>query len=418
MIVIRSGEVLTPDGWRVADVAIEDHLVTDVGSAPGCDVEIDARNCLVGPAFVDLHAHLREPGQTWKEDIATGSRAAAAGGFGAVVAMPNTDPPIDTPKLVEEVMRRGDEAALVDVAVAGAMTSGRAGMTPADLLAMYESGVRLFSDDGDSVGDSGVLRQVMTLVTELPGAMVAQHAEDGTRTADGHLHEGATSRRLGLRGISARAESDIVARDIELVAETGARYHCQHVSSRLTVDVIAAAKRRRLPVTAEVTPHHLTFDDGALESLDPDFKMYPPLRGAEDRSALVEALRRGIIDAVATDHAPHTAEEKDVPFQDAPRGVIGLETAASATWQALGDRDRLFEVLSITPARIAGLRGHGETLAAGAPANLVVFSPTEYWTPTVFHSRSANSPWKGRRLRGVVKATVYQGRLTHVGAVT
>jgi dihydroorotase len=415
VIVIRSGDLLTTDGWRTADVVIEDGVVVDLGTGPSCDIEIDARGCLVGPAFVDLHTHLREPGQTWKEDIASGSRAAAAGGFAAVTAMPNTDPPIDTPKMVEAVRGRGAEVGLVDVDVAGAVTVGRSGVAPADLAAMYDCGVRLFTDDGDSVADTEVLRQVMELAAGLPGAVVAQHAEDADRTSGRHLHEGAVSRRLGLPGMPASAEADIVARDIELVATTGARYHCQHVSSRRTVQLIAEAKERRLPVTAEVTPHHLTFDETFLEGLHPDFKMYPPLRGAGDRAAVVEGLARGIIDAVATDHAPHTVEEKDVPFPEAPRGVIGLETAASATWDVLGDRDRFFEVLSITPARIAGLGDQGQALAPGRPANLVVFDPSRNWVPDVFRSKSNNSPWRGRGLSGMVRATLHNGAITHHG---
>ncbi|HJQ77009.1 MAG TPA: dihydroorotase [Acidimicrobiia bacterium] len=415
MIIIRSGEVLTADGWRTADVTVDGDVVTGVGSGSGADVEIDARGCLVGPAFVDLHAHLRDPGQTWKEDLSTGSRAAAAGGFAAVVVMPNTDPPIDTPKLIEEVKGRGAEVGLVEVVPAGALTVGRSGATPADVTAMYRSGARLFTDDGDSVADEEVLRRLMKEIAGLPGAVVAQHAEDAARTADGHLHEGRVSRRLGVAGMPAEAEADVVARDLEIVAETGARYHCQHVSSRMTVELIATAKKRRLPVTAEVTPHHLTFDERDLAGLDTDYKMYPPLRGDDDRSALVNALIHGIIDAVATDHAPHTAEEKDVPFATAPRGVIGLETAASATWQALGDRDIFFRVLSMAPARIAGLTAQGRPVEPGAPANLVVFHPAGDWVPTDFHSRSANSPWKGRRMRGVVKATLHDGIITHGG---
>lgn len=414
MIVIRGGTVLTPDGWEDADVVIEDGVVHDVihGADPGT-VEIDAVGCLVGPAFVDLHTHLREPGQTWKEDIESGSRAAVAGGYGAIVLMPNTDPPLDTPEAVERVLARGRDVGLVDVLSSGALTKGRTGETGSDLAALHAAGVRVFSDDGDAVIESSVLEEIMATIATLPGAVVAQHAEDPKQTAGGHMHEGSVSRHLGVRGMPASAESSVVARDIELAARTGARYHCQHVSSKETVDVLAAAKKRRLSVTAEVTPHHLTFDDTAVQTLDPNFKMYPPLRSAQDREALVEALQRGIIDVVATDHAPHAPDEKNVPFAEAPRGVIGLETAASAVWEALDSRDRFFEVMSITPARIAGLGAHGRPIEPGIPANLVVFDPNARWIPSVFVSKSSNSPYAGREMLGAVRATIHDGAVVY-----
>ena len=414
MIVIRGGSVLTPDGWADADVVIEGGIVTDVidDAAPG-SVEIDAVGCLVGPAFVDLHAHLREPGQTCKEDIESGSRAAVAGGYGAIVMMPNTDPPLDTPEAVEIVLARGRDVGLVDVFSSGALTIGRSGERGSDLVALHAAGVRLFSDDGDAVMDSSLLEEIMATTATLPGAVVAQHAEDPTQTAGGHMHEGSVSARLGIGGMPASAESEVVTRDLDLAARTGARYHCQHVSSKETIDVLAAAKKRRLKVTAEVTPHHLTFDEGSVETLDPNFKMYPPLRSAADRAALVEALRRGIIDIVATDHAPHARDEKDVPFGEAPRGVIGLETAASAVWDVLAERDRFFEVMSTTPARIAGLDAHGRPVEPGCPANLVVFDPRASWVPSDFVSKSSNSPYSGREIHGTVRATIHDGEIVY-----
>ncbi|HEU4895537.1 MAG TPA: amidohydrolase family protein, partial [Acidimicrobiia bacterium] len=274
-------------------------------------------------------------------------------------------------------------------------------------------GVRLFTDDGDSVADVEVLEAAMGEISRLPGAFVAQHAEDRSLTENGHMHEGTLSRRLGIGGLPAEAETDVVRRDLELVAETGARYHCQHVSAKMTVELIRRAKESGLPVTAEVTPHHLTFEESALSDLDPDFKMYPPLREAEDRDMLAEALRAGVIDVVATDHAPHLPAEKETDFAGAPRGVIGLETAAAATWEILGDRDRLFEVLSSSPARILGLADHGLPLRPGMRANLVVFDPDATWVPGVFRSRSSNSPYRGREMRGRVRATVCGGKLAH-----
>lgn len=414
MILISGGSVLTRKGFSRCDVVVKDGNVTLVDSAPArSDVVIDATGCLVGPAFVDLHTHMREPGQTWKEDIESASRAAAAGGYGAVVAMPNTDPPIDTPKVVETVMSRGAEVGLVDVTVAAALTEGRSGAVSSDIEGLYRSGVRMFSDDGDSVTDGSLMRQLMNTIATLPGAVVAQHAEDPAISAGGHMHEGETSRRLGVAGSPASAETSVVTRDLDLAGETGARYHCQHVSSMETVRALEAARARGVRVSAEVTPHHLTFDDSELETGDTNFKMYPPLRSSQDRVALVEALKHGIIDVVATDHAPHTAEEKNVAFEEAPRGVIGLETAAAAVWEVLKDPDRFFEVMSIRPAVIAGLSRHGQPLADSSPANIVVFDPSHRWTVTGFISRSSNSPYLGREMLGSVRATIHEGEVVY-----
>lgn len=415
MIVITGGTVLTPDGWREEDVWLDDSLVASPPASRSHVTEIHARGCLVGPAFVDLHAHLREPGQTWKEDVASGSAAAAAGGYGAVVAMPNTDPPIDSVKMAETILNRGREVGLVDVLAAGTLTAGRSGLTPADLVSLYESGVRMFTDDGDSVPDIDLMRDIMVVAAGLPGAVVAQHAEDPA-LGRGHMHEGEMSQRLGVVGMPESAETDIVRRDLALVAETGAHYHCQHVSSARTVDLIREAKRAGLQVTAEVAPHHLSFTEAELGELDTDFKMYPPLRTAADQQALIEALADGTIDVVATDHAPHRRDEKRVPFPDAPRGVIGLETAAAAVWGELPDRDILFRAMSSEPSIIMGLDGHGTPIEPGKVANIVVFDPNAKWIPDRFESKSDNSPYRGREMTGRVKATIHNGVLTCQGA--
>jgi len=417
MIVIRGGDVLTPDGWTSTDVAVENGRIAAIAANLTGDVEIDAAGCLVGPGFVDIHTHLREPGQTWKEDIASGSAAAAAGGFTAVTAMPNTEPAMDSPAVVESVRSIAKKVASVEVVPSAALTLGRLGTTPVDVGALSRAGVRLFTDDGDSVADSVVLTEVMTQIAAVPGAFVAQHAEDAVRTAGGHMHEGAMSRKLGIRGLPPEAEADIVARDLTLVVATGAHYHSQHVSAKMTVDLIRKAKESGLSVTAEVTPHHLIFEESELAALNPDFKMYPPLRSREDRHALVDALKDGTIDVVATDHAPHLPHEKQVGFAAAPRGVIGLETAASAVWVALGDRERMFQVMSQRPARLLGLDAQGRPLASGAVANVVVFDPSEKWTPENFVSKSSNSPYKGRELTGLVRATLYRGRIVHQARV-
>lgn len=413
MIVLAGGEVLTEAGWARTDVLVTGETIGAVGPDLSGDRTIDIEGCLLGPSFVDMHTHLREPGQTWKEDIASGSLAAVAGGYSAVVAMPNTDPPMDRPKVIDAVVRRGREVGLVDVIPSAALTVGRSGTAMSDLSSLYDIGVRLFTDDGDSVADPILLEEIMRAVAALPGAFVAQHAEDAGLTEGGHMHEGVVSRRLGIGGLPSAAETSIVARDLALAQRTGVHYHCQHVSSKMTVDLIRHAKESGLAVTAEVTPHHLSFDDSYLEGLDPDFKMYPPLRTDDDRKALVTALGDGTIDAVATDHAPHSPAEKAVPFEDAPRGVIGLETAAAAVWTELPDRDILFSAMSRKPALMLALQHHGKSIAVGGRANLTVFDPNTQWVPKDFVSKSSNSPYLGRPLKGRVRMTMYQGKIVY-----
>ena len=305
-MLLRNGLVLGPDSEIVADVRVIDHEVTEVAvdllAGPGAE-EIDCTGCWIGPGLVDLHTHLREPGAEHKEDIHSGSSAAAAGGFTAVVAMPNTEPAIDAGHMARFVSERGRAAGFVDVLPAGALSLGRKGEVLARLDEMWDAGVRVFTDDGDTVVDAGLLRRAMEYVAQL-GGVVAQHAIDPGLARGGHMHEGALSSRLGMEAIPSLAESVIVARDIALVRMTGVAYHVQHVSAAETVLLIAGAKGEGLPVTAEVTPHHLAFDQTFLESTDPLFKMMPPLRTVGDRDALRDAARTGVIDAIATDHAP------------------------------------------------------------------------------------------------------------------
>lgn len=415
MIVIKGGRVLTTEGWANVDVLVDEGVITEMGTDvdPGGAGTIDAAGMYVGPGLVDLHTHLREPGQTWKEDISSGSRSAAAGGFTAVVAMPNTDPPIDSPKIVGEVRRRGQEVGIVDVSVAASLTRGRSGVAVSDVEALYEAGVRVFTDDGDSVADTEVMREAMQVIGRLPGAVVAQHAEDASLTIGGHLNEGPIAEQSGIGALPSAAEVRILERDLALVRETGTRYHFQHVSSAASVELLRKAKAEGLPVTSEVAPHHLTFEDRALRTLDTNFKMYPPIRSDADRSALREALIDRTIDIVATDHAPHTPSEKDVSFEQAPRGVIGLETAASAVFEVVDSVGLLFEVMSLIPARIGGFDDQGRILAPGASANLTVFDPNERWVPEMFASKSANSPYLGREMTGRVKATISGGNVVY-----
>lgn len=403
-IVVKGGSVLTAHGLVDCDLVVEDGVVASMGAGAAAreSTVIDAVGCLVGPGFVDLHTHLRDPGQTWKEDLASGSSAAAAGGFTAITAMPNTDPPIDDPKLVADVLARGEEIGLTQVAVAGTVTRGRAGDELAPLEDLYAAGARLFTDDGDAVAGR-LLAEALARLAGLPGSVLAQHAEDPDSSDES-------------TGPVAAAEEEVVRGDLELLGRLGGRYHCQHVSARGTVELIERARQDGLQVTAEVTPHHLSFDDTNAPAGDANFKMYPPIRSRDDRMALITALSTGVLDVVATDHAPHTTEEKAVGMERAPRGVIGLETAAAAVWEVLGDPIRLFETLSIVPARITRLHEQGRPVQRGMTANLVVFDPSARWVPDRFASKSRNSPYLGRTMHGAVRATLYRGRVTYEGA--
>jgi dihydroorotase len=413
-LLIQGGSVLTPDGPLAADVVVNRGVVAEIGAGLSGERVIDARGMWVGPGLVDIHVHFREPGQEWKEDISTGSAAAAAGGFTAVCVMPNTVPAVDTAARARYIADRGAEVGLVDVVPVGCITEGRAGKRLADVAGMWDAGVRMFSDDGDSVADAGLMRSVFDLLAAR-GGVVSQHAEDRGLAGGGHMHEGEVSSRLGVPGLPAVAEEVVVARDLALVRFTGCRYHVQHVSTAGTVELVRRAKAEGLPVTAEVTPHHLSFTDSDAGSLDPDYKMYPPLRSADDVAAVRRALVDGTIDVVATDHAPHGPEESDVAFVLAPRGVIGVETSVAAVLETTGlDQATLYERMSIAPARIAGLGGHGHHLAVGAPAHITVIDPRARWTVERFRSRSHNSPWKGRTMTGRVVATIRRGSLSHL----
>jgi dihydroorotase len=413
-IVLAGGLVATPQGVFSAEVRLNEAGIVAVG--PGLDRDgatvVDCAGCWVGPGLVDPHVHLREPGQEWKEDIESGSRAAAAGGFTAVVAMPNTDPPIDAGHLARFVAERGRQVGLVDVVPAGCVTAGRAGQRLAHIDDLWTAGVRLFSDDGDCLADAGLLRRAMEYLGD-HGGVVAQHAEDRGLAGSGQMHEGEVSALLGLAGIPAAAEEVVVARDLAVSRLTGGRYHVQHASTAGTVALIRAAKQEGLRVTAEVTPHHLAFDHTAALTTDPAFKMYPPLRRAEDVAALRSALAEGTIDMVGTDHAPHASHEKDVPWEDAPRGVIGLETAVGAVLGAvaLAPAD-LFSRMALAPARLAGVPDGRQWLAAGGPATITVIDPGAEWVAERFQSRSANSPWRGRSLKGKARHALLRGRFT------
>ncbi len=394
------------------DIVVADGKIVEIGQ--GLEVRgeaIDCNGAWVGPGFVDMHTHLREPGQEWKEDITTGSQAAAAGGYTAVVAMPNTEPAIDSGHVARFVADRGRQVGLVDVVPSGCITAGRAGAKLAHLDELCDAGVTMFTDDGDTVADAGLLRRAMEYLAERDGVVV-QHCVDAGLAAGGQVHEGAVSSRLGMPGVPSEAEEIVIARDLALVRLTGVRYHAQHVSTAGAVALIAAAKEEGLPVTAEVTPHHLYFDHSYVEQTDPMYKMMPPLRAVSDVEAVRQGLRSGVIDVVATDHAPHADHEKDHAWEEAPFGVIGLEWAAAVvnTVMELPPED-LFKVMATVPAHIAGIAGQG-SLEVGAVANLVVFDPTAKTDTNLTVSRSSNAPYLGLDLRGTVVHTVYRGRFT------
>ena len=412
-LLITGGRVLDQAGERAADVLVDDGLVRAVGIDLGdADTILDATGCVVAPGFVDLHTHLREPGREEAETIETGSRAAALGGYTAVVAMPNTDPAQDSRGVVDFVRAQGAAAGLCEVLPAGCITVGRAGEQLAPYAELVAAGVRIFTDDGNGVQDPLLMRRAMEYSLGLD-MVLAQHCEVSRLTGGAVMHEGHCCSELGLPGWPAVAEELMVHRDIELCRLTGARIHLLHLSTARSVELVRAAKADGLPVTAEVSPHHLALTDEALRSYDPVFKVNPPLRTADDIAALKAGLADGTIDAIATDHAPHPVEDKERPIDDAPPGMLGLETALGVALAVLDlPLTAVVAALSWQPAAIVGVGDrHGTPITPGNPANLVVFDPDERWQvrPAALASRSRNTPFVGMDLRGKVRHTVFRG---------
>ena len=401
-------------GERMADVLVSGGRIVSVGSdldVPVGATVLDAAGCIVAPGLVDLHTHLRQPGQEEAETVETGARAAALGGYTAVVAMPNTEPALDNAAAVREVLELG-ATAICDVRVAGAITSGRLGRELAPLGEMADLGVRLFTDDGNGVQDARLMRRALEYASALD-VTLAQHCEDKVLAAGGHMHEGEWSSRLGVPGQPAEAEEVMVGRDIALARLTGGRMHFLHLSTAGSVAAVRAAKAEGLAVTAEAAPHHFTLTDAAVAGYDTVFKVNPPLRTAADVAAVKAGLADGTIDAIATDHAPHAAEDKEVPFDQARPGMLGLETAvALALTQLELPVGAVLALLSWNPARIAGLEStHGGPVAEGRPANLCVIDPAATWVvdPDALASRSRNTPYAGRKLTGRVRHTILRG---------
>ncbi len=409
--VIKGGIVVSPTGTTNADVVIEGDMVVAIEQ----DVDtsnaqvIDAQGCFVTPGLVDIHTHLREPGREEAETVETGSRAAALGGYTAVVAMPNTEPTIDSEAVVRMV-HNAARSALCDVAVAGSITIGRLGETLTPMAELAALGVRLFTDDGSGVQDARLMRRALAYSSTL-GVTLAQHCEDNCLSAGGHMHEGAVSARLGIPAIPAEAEEVMVMRDIALARMTGASMHFLHLSTARSVALVAAAKAAGLPITAEAAPHHFTLTDEEVLSFDPAFKVNPPLRGTEDRDTVKAGLLDGTIDAIATDHAPHQSQLKELPFDEAPCGMLGLETALSLALQLDMPIERAIGALSWKPARIARLDTEHGQLGVGRVANLCVIDPEALWVvePEKLASKAHNTPYAGRKMKGRVRHTIFRG---------
>ena len=414
-IVIKGGTVINRSSQEVADVKIENDCVVEVGKNLKGDIQLDASGCIVSSGFVDLHAHLREPGKEEAETIETGSRAGALGGYTALVAMPNTDPPQDSVAVIDFVREQGKRAGLVDVVPSGCITLGRQGESLAPMAELANAGVTLFTDDGNGVQDAALMRRALEYAKGL-GITLAQHCEVAELTKGAVMNECSCCTDLGLPGWPSIAEELMVFRDIELVRITGASMHFLHLSTKRSVELVRAAKRDGLAITAEVTPHHLSLTQELLSSYNPVFKVNPPLRSIEDIRALKAGLLDGTIDAIATDHAPHPRRDKEMSLDMAPPGMLGLETALGVVLAEGGcEIQDVVALMSWNPAKIARIDAeHGRDVVAGIKANLCVFDPQLTWSvdPERLASKSINTPYVGRTLRGRVRHTMFKGTAT------
>jgi dihydroorotase len=417
-VLLVGGTVIDAEGARRHDVVIQgDRIVAEAPDlatqAAHGDVIVDCGGCIVGPGLVDLHTHLRQPGKEEAETIESGSRAAALGGFTALLAMPNTSPAIDCAAVVREVLELGRLAGLVDVYTSGAITVGRAGQELAPMAEMAALGVRIFTDDGNGVQDARLMRRAMEYAATF-GLTLAQHCEDDAVADGGVMHEGEWSARLGLAGQPSEAEELMVMRDLALSRLTGARVHFQHMSCAGSVDMIRAARAAGQPVSAEATPHHFTLTHAECATFDPVFKVNPPLRTGADVDAVKRGLGDGALDCIATDHAPHAPQTKELPFDEAPPGMLGLQTALALAISELNlPIEHVLALMSWRPAAIAGCADEHGAVAVGRRANLCVIDPTAHWVVDAnsLASRSRNTPFHGRRVTGQVRHTIYRGQV-------
>jgi dihydroorotase len=402
----EAGDLFAREGRMVASLSAADRRLATV---------VDGRGQVATPGLVDIHVHFREPGQTHKETIATGSRAAAAGGFTTVVCMPNTTPPADNAGTIQYILDATRRAALVKVLPTGCITIGMKGETLAPIGSLKRAGVVAITDDGDCVQSNELMRRAIEYAKmfDLP---VMDHCQDQSMTEGAVMNEGEMSIRLGLRGWPNAAEDLIVSRNVILSTYSGAHIHMQHISSALSVEILRQAKANGVRVTGEATPHHIALTDAALSTYDTNFKMNPPLRTEADRRAIIAGLKDGTLDCIATDHAPHTDYEKDQEFDYAPNGILGLETALAVVLEVLVRQSKFklshaIDLMTRRPARLLNLEAG--TLAPGSPADICLFDPEETWTyeAKAGFSKSSNSPWSGRTFRGRVKTTVVDGRI-------
>ncbi|NLG86465.1 MAG: dihydroorotase [Firmicutes bacterium] len=419
-MLIQGGLVIDPASGRQGqwDIRVQDGKIAAIGpnlSALSTETIVPATGCIVAPGLVDIHVHFRDPGLTHKEDLSTGSCAAAAGGFTTVVCMANTKPVMDSPKMVEEFYTRAAREAVINLYTVGSVTYNLAGKELTDFAALKEAGAVGFSDDGNPVESAALMRQALEQAGSV-GLPVISHAGDLSLVADTIVNEGPIAKRLGLKGMPTAAEDIHVARDVLLAKLTGQHVHIQHVSSATAIAIIREAKARGIKVTAEAGPHHFTLTDEALLEHGTNAKMNPPLRTFSDVAAVRQGLADGTLDAIATDHAPHTAEEKAVGMKKAPCGIVGLETALALVWTELVRPNILTPMqalakLTYVPAQILGL--NKGTLAPGGNADITIFDPTAQWEvrPEQFFSKSHNTPFAGRKLTGQVVATIVGGRM-------
>ena len=421
-LLIKNGRVVSPDAGldETLDVLIDKGRIVDLKAKIEVEADqvLDASRLVVAPGFIDMHVHLREPGQEDKETIRTGTRAAARGGFTSICCMPNTDPVNDNSGVTQYILSEAARNGLVNVFPIAAVTRGLQGEQLTDMADLAAAGAVAFSDDGRPVSNSQVMRRALEYA-RLRQALIIDHCEDKSLSEDGVMHEGRFSYLFGLRGIPAAAEEIMIARDIILAESLGARLHIAHLSVRGALPLLRAAKERGAKVSAEVTPHHLCLTDEACRSYDTSLKVNPPLRSAEDVQALTAAVREGLIDVFATDHAPHTAEDKETEFDKAAFGIDGLETAVSLLLDRLVHKNvitlnRLVEMMSTTPAALLGLDKKGR-IAAGADADLTLLNPQKETVVDVhqFQSKSRNTPFNGWKLKGLPVQTIVAGKVVY-----